>query len=330
MTRDAAVGLDVGATTTKGAIVTRAGEALLRVEVPTDRHAGTKSIIAVIEELIENAGDVDAQPVAVGVGAAGFIDAATGSVTFSPNLEYGDPEVDEAVRSRSGLPVVVDNDANAAAWGERRFGTAQGTDYLAYITLGTGIGSGFVVDGRLIRGYTGAGAELGHMVVDPDGPPCPCGLRGCLEQFASGTAIARIARAALKEGDHRSSILSFAGSIENVTALDVAKAAREYDEVARDVLAKAGRMLGVGLSNVANIFDPEVIVLGGGAVRAGEAFLGAARDQLARMTEAQRRRPMRLDVTSLAQDAGIIGAATLALDEVVQTERTQKRGLRER
>lgn len=315
MTREAAVGVDTGGTTTKGALVTRDGEVLLRVERPTDRHAATKSIIAVTEELIERSADVDAQVVAVGVGVAGFIDAANGSVTFSPNLEYGDPEVAEAVRSRSGVPVVVDNDANAAAWGERRFGTAQGTDYLAYVTLGTGIGSGFVMDGKLIRGFTGAGAELGHIVVDPDGPPCPCGLRGCLEQFASGTAIARMARVAVKEAEHESSILSFAGSIEDITTEHVAKAAREYDGVARDVLAQAGRMLGIGLSNVVNIFDPEVIVVGGGAARAGEAFLGAARDRLVKMTESQRRRPMRLDVTSLAQDAGIIGAATLAFDE---------------
>ena len=315
MRREAAVGVDTGGTTTKGAIVTRDGEVLLRVERPTDRHAATKSIIAVAEELIERSGELDADVTAVGVGAAGFIDAASGSVTFSPNLEYGDPEVAEAVRSRSGLPVIVDNDANAAAWGERRFGTAQGTEYLAYITLGTGIGSGFVVDGRLIRGFTGAGAELGHMIVDPDGPPCPCGLRGCLEQFASGTAIARMARVAVKESEQESSILSFAASIEDITTEHVAKAAREYDSVARDVLAQAGRMLGIGLSNVVNIFDPEVIVVGGGAARAGEAFLGATRDQLVKMTESQRRRPMRLDVTSLAQDAGIIGAATLAFDE---------------
>ena len=314
MSERAAVGLDVGGTGTKGAIMRRDGELLDRIERPTDRHAGTKGIISVVEELLSRAEAARCDIVAVGIGAAGFIDARTGSVTFSPNLEYDDPHVADAVKARTRLPVVIDNDANAAAWGEMRFGSARGSDYVAYMTLGTGIGSGFINDGRLVRGFTGAGAEGGHLVVDPDGPPCPCGLRGCLEQFASGTAIARRARVAVAE-DEGSSILSFAGSIDAITAQDVAKAAREYDEVARRVLAEAGRMLGLGLANVVNIFDPEVIVLGGGAVRAGEAFLGAARDELARRTGAQRRRPMRLDVTSLGSDAGIMGAAALAFDE---------------
>lgn len=309
-----AIGVDVGGTATKAGVVDGSGRVSLRTERGTDRTAGTKGILAVVEELLEKAAREDVPIDAIGVGAAGFIDSVSGSVTFAPNLTYDDPAIAEALRARTGLPVVVDNDANAAAWGEMTFGTARGAKDIACITLGTGIGSGFILDGRLLRGSTGAGAEFGHTVIDPDGPQCPCGLVGCLEQFASGTAIAREARSAVT-GDPTSSILAFAGSPEAVTAAHVAKAARQYDDTARRILQRAGRALGIGLSNVANVFDPEVIVLAGSVIAAGEAYLGAARDRLTEMTAQQRRRPMRLDVTALKDDAGLIGAAALAFVE---------------
>jgi glucokinase len=151
------------------------------------------------------------------------------------------------------------------------------------------------------------------MVIDPDGPSCPCGLRGCLEQFASGTAIERLARHAV-EDDPNSSILSFAGGVSAITGEHVTQAAREYDEAARAVLRRAGTALGIGLSNVVNLFEPDAIVLGGSVVKAGEPYLGPARDRLGQMLAAQRRRPARLDVTSLGGDAGILGSALLALE----------------
>src|SRR5919109_1580689 len=288
----ATLGVDVGGTATKAAIVAPDGQVLLRVERPTEHNAGTKGIIAVSEELLRRSAEL--------------------GVTV------------EAVRARVGLPVVVDNDANAAAWGERTFGAARGSDHVAYITVGTGIGSGFVVEGRLLRGFSGAGAELGHTVIDPSGPRCGCGLRGCLEQFASGIGIARLARAALGE-DPDTSILAFAGSVETVTAEDVSRAAHQYDQTARHVLERAGAALGLGLSNVANIFDPEVIVMTGSVVRAGEPFLGPVRDELHRMTSAQRRRPLRLDLSTLEGDAGLIGAARLAWEEIDPTARDRDR-----
>ena len=317
MSAIAAIGVDVGGTATKGGLVDRTGKVLERAQRPTEPLAGTKGIIALVEHLLEVAPRAGVEVVAVGIGAAGFVDAASGSITFSPNLVYDDPQIADAVSSRVGLPTLVDNDANAAAWGERAFGTGKGLDDLALLTLGTGIGSGFVIGGRLLRGATGAAAELGHMIIDPDGPPCPCGLRGCLEQLASGTAIARMAREAL-ESEPDSLILAFAGAIEHVTGEHVARAAAEYDETACAVLRAAGRALGIGLSNVVNIFDPQIIVLGGGVVKAGEPLLGPARDELARMNNAQRRRPTRLDVTSLGADAGLLGAAALALDRAAE------------
>lgn len=310
-----ALGVDVGGTATKAALVDRDGAVLLRLERPTEHNAGTKGIIAVVEDLARRAGELGLTVEAIGIGAAGFIDADSGSVTFAPNIVYDDPQIGEAVRTRLGVPVVVDNDANAAVWGERSFGAARGSDHVAYATVGTGIGSGFVVEGRLLRGFGGAAAELGHTIVDPGGPRCGCGLRGCLEQFGSGLAIARMAREALEKSPD-SSIPAFAAARDAVTAEEVARAAHQYDETARRILATAGRYLGIGLSNIANLFDPEVIVLSGSVIKAGEPYLGPARDELFRLTAAQRRRPMRLDVTSLGGDAGIVGAAALAWEEV--------------
>lgn len=292
--------------------MSRSGELLTRVSVPTDPSAATKTIISVVDDLLGRVADTGADVTAIGIGAAGFVEHSAGRMTFSPNLNYGDPQIRDAVRARVDLPVAVDNDANAAAWGEHTFGAARGSDHLALLLLGTGIGSGFIIDGRVLRGLTGAAAEFGHMVVDPAGPQCPCGLRGCIEQFASGLAIAREGRAAV-EKDPASSILSFAGSVEEITAEHVGRAARQFDETAREVLRVAGVMLGLALGNLVNIFDPEVIVLGGGVIQTGEPMLGAARDELNKRLAAQKRRPIRLDVTVLGKDIGILGAAALAL-----------------
>jgi len=313
MSNDIAIGIDVGGTNVKGALVNRDGTVVSRVQRPTEVEAATKSVIGVAETLQQQAAADGLNVAACGVGAAGFIDSHRGAVTFAPNTLYDDPEIGAAVGSRLGVPVVVDNDANAAAWGEYRFGFAAGIPHLTFITLGTGIGAGFVVEGRLVRGSTGAGAELGHMVIDPKGPRCPCGLRGCLERFASGSAIAEAARIELEAGA-ASSLTSVVSAIELVTAEDVAKQAAQYDDLSSSVLRRAGTMLGVGLANVVNLFDPTVIVLGGSVVKAGEAYLGPARDELAERLVAQRRRPARLDVSSLGDDAGLLGAAALAWD----------------
>lgn len=313
MAERVAIGLDVGGTGTKGALVEMDGRVTERTEHPTDRSAGTKGIITAVDELSERAAAASLEVIGVGVGVAGFVDVDSGTVTFSPNLTYEDPAIAAAIRARLDVPVTVENDANAAAWGEYRFGSASGTPHLAMLTLGTGVGSGFVVDGSLLRGASGAAAEFGHTIVEANGHPCNCGLRGCLEQYSSGQAIERMAKEAVNS-DQDSAILSFSGSAERITAEHVAQAARNYDTAGVEVLRRAGRALGIGLSNLVNVFDPQVIVLGGSVAGAGEAFLGPARDTFNRMLGAQVRRPVRLDVSSLGADAGIIGAAALALE----------------
>lgn len=308
------IGIDAGGTTTKGALVDLRGVILERVEIATDPEAATKTILGVVDRLLDAATASGRAVTAVGVGAAGFVDHASGEVTFSPNSNYGDPHIRAAVETRSSLPVAVDNDANAAVWGERAFGAARGCDHVAMLVIGTGIGSGFVLDGKMLRGWTGAGAEFGHVVIDPAGPKCSCGLRGCLEQLASGDAIGRMGREAAAD-DPGTLMIELAGSVARITGEHVATAAARHDDAAVRVLRRAGRALAIGMSNVVNVFDPQLIVLGGGAVDAGEPFLGVARDELARMTTAQRRRPVRVDLTALGNDAGILGAAALAMDD---------------
>jgi glucokinase len=304
------IGIDVGGTGTKGGVVESSGRVLHKVTRKTDVTSGTKGVIAVAETLLDWARESGQDVSSIGIGAAGFVDSASGSITFSPNFTYDDPEIATAIGARFGLPVVVDNDANAAAWGERTFGSARGSEDVVLLTVGTGIGSGLIANGELVRGFTGAGAEMGHTVVQMDGPECTCGLRGCLEQLASGQAIERMAREAATE-DPSTLILTFAETVEAIEGEHVAQAAAEYDETALRILRTAGKALGVGLSNAVNLFDPEVLVLAGSVIRAGEPYLGPARDQLVRMTGAQRRRPARLDVTVLGENAGIIGAAAL-------------------
>jgi glucokinase len=304
------IGIDVGGTGTKGGVVEASGRVLHKVTRKTDVTSGTKGVIAVAETLLDWARESGQDVSSIGIGAAGFVDSASGSITFSPNFTYDDPEIATAIGARCGLPVVVDNDANAAAWGERTFGSARGSDDVVLLTVGTGIGSGLIANGELVRGFTGAGAEMGHTVVQMDGPECTCGLRGCLEQLASGQAIERMAREAAT-GDPSTLILTFAETVEAIEGEHVAQAAAEYDETALRILRTGGKALGVGLSNAVNLFDPEVLVLAGSVIRAGEPYLGPARDQLVRMTGSQRRRPARLDVTVLGENAGIIGAAAL-------------------
>lgn len=290
------IGVDVGGTTVKGALVDLEGSVAERIEVATDTAGATSTTVEVVRRLHGSATASSEGVAAVGVGAAGFIDAASGTVTFSPNITYDDPKLADAVRREVDLPVVVDNDANAAAWGERAFGAARGLDHVAVITVGTGIGSGMIVDGRLLRGSTGAGAEFGHMVIIVDGEPCTCGLKGCLERYASGSAIARMAGG------------------EGITAEQVAGAAHAGDRDALSVMRSAGEALGVGMCNLVNLLDPDAIVLAGSVVGAGEPFLGPARTTLDSLLAAQRRRPMRCIEAALGQDAGIVGAAALAMD----------------
>jgi glucokinase len=208
------------------------------------------------------------------------------------------------------LPVTVENDANAAAWGEFRFGAGRGVEHMIFITLGTGVGGGVITHGVLLRGAQGAGGELGHVTIDPDGPRCGCGNHGCLEALASGTAIRRLAREVANERPN--SALGRLAVERQVLGEDVTRLAQEGDEMSISVLEETGRWLGIGLAGLVNTFNPELITVGGGASRAGEWILEPARKEVQLRARSPSRDLVETKEATLGPESGVLGAAALA------------------
>ena len=242
---------------------------------------------------------------------AGLILSQENRVVFSPNLHAveGIPLKDE-LEPRIGVPLTVENDANAAAWGEFRFGAGSEVDHLVFVTLGTGVGGGVISHGVLLRGAQGAGGELGHVTIQATGPRCACGNRGCLEALASGTAISRCARELASEKPN--SALGRLAAERKILGEDVTRLAREGDELALSVLEEAGRWLGIGLAGFVNIFNPEVVAVGGGVVAAGELILKAAREEVYLRARPPSRDLAEIKEASLGSESGVLGAAALA------------------
>lgn len=307
-----ACGIDVGGTKIAGGVVDDNGVILeeLQVESPaTD--------VPAIEEAIEKlVGDLRTRhPIeAVGVGAAGYIDKARAVVLFAPNLAWRDLDLKADLERTLSLPVVVENDANAAAWGEFQFGAGHDVDDLLLVTVGTGVGGGVVLDGALYRGAFGVGAEIGHMRVVPDGILCGCGNRGCFEMYASGSALVREARAAARAGSLlAASLLDRAGGDPGaITGPLITEAARDGDRFCIEQLATLGRWLGEGIASLAAVLDPAVVVVGGGVSSADELLLGPARAAFdAQLTGRGYRPTLEIRRARLGNRAGLIGAADL-------------------
>lgn len=275
--------------------------------------AGEAAVLDILAETVAALGP----PSAIGVGVPGLVDRA-GVLRFAPNLPgVVDLDVRGALAGRfPGVPVRIDNDATAAGWGEVRVGAARGQTDAVLVTLGTGIGGGIIAAGRVVRGGNGFAGEVGHMIVDRDGPPCPCGQRGCWERFASGSGLGRLAReeAAARP---RGRIAELAGGDpEAARGEHVTAAAAEGDASALDVMEAFGRWVAVGLVNLANVFDPAAFVLGGGLVEAGEVLLAPVRRAFGDMVLAGGSRPpVAVVAAALGERAGAIGAALLAGDE---------------
>jgi len=299
------IGVDVGGTKVAAGVVDEDGNILAQLKRPTpssDRVDVEDTIAACVAEL---RGTYEVQ--AVGIGAAGFIDAARATVLFAPNLAWRDEPLRAEVARRSGLPVVVENDANAMAWGEFRFGAGRGQPDLCAVTVGTGIGGGIVLGGRLYRGGFGVAAEVGHLRVVPDGRPCGCGNRGCWEQYCSGRALIR---AALERPSARVLALSAGG---DVTGPAVTQAAHEGDPAAVACFADIGSWLGQGLAELAAVLDPGCFVVGGGVADAGDLLIGPARVRFAEALTGRGYRPCaEIRLAALGNDAGLVGAADLA------------------
>jgi glucokinase len=252
---------------------------------------------------------------AVGLGIPCTIDRERGLAISAVNLPIVDVPIRDLIGERIGLPVFVDNDANVAVLAEHRFGAARGARNVVMLTIGTGIGGGLVIDGEVYRGSTGAGAELGHVVIDADGPRCQgnCPNRGCVEALASGTALAREGRAAAEASPDSALGRALAAGTE-IDGREVTAAALAGDDTAREVVALIGGRIGVALASLANVFEPDLIVIGGGVAAAGELLLEPARAEL-RARALPPQSATEVVLAQLGQEAGMIGAATMALDE---------------
>jgi glucokinase len=310
-----AIGLDVGGTSVRAGVVDQLGSLLdtTRVGTPSDENALEDAIAAVIEELRNRHEDV----VAVGLAVAGFVTRDRRSVMFAPHLAWRDAPVADRIAKRVGLPVTLEHDANAATVAEHRFGAARGARVAALVALGTGIGAGLLLDGRLYRGAYGVAPELGHLCVVPGGRACPCGKYGCWERYCSGTALAATAVELLARHPGRSTVLAreTAGDPGSVTGRRVANAARDGDPIAQRAVAELAKWLGEGLALVADVFDPEIMVIGGGVAESAPLFMDEAREHYAASITGARRRPLaRIRTTQLGDDTAIVGAATLALE----------------
>ncbi|MGH2637319.1 MAG: ROK family glucokinase [Actinomycetota bacterium] len=309
-----AVGIDVGGTKINALRVARDGEIVDRKSVPTpadDEEATLSAMIDLARALLTD--DV----LAVGAGAAGLIDVSDGVLRFAPNLAWRELPIAARMRQALDLPCQVDNDANAAAYGEYRFGAGRGFRHMLLVAVGTGIGGGIVSDGRLFRGAHGFAAEIGHIIVEPGGPRCGCGNLGCWEQVAAGRAIDRLGREAARE--HPSSILMrlAGGDPDDVAGRVVTEAARQGDGQALRVLDRVGRRLGQGIAGLVNILDPQIVVVGGGAMAAGDLLLDPARAAFLDAVEGPDHRPrIPIVAAELGPDAGAVGAAALALEEL--------------
>ena len=306
------VGVDVGGTKVAAGVVDESGSIVARGRRPTP-DASAQHVERVIAELVEELRQ-DHEVVGVGIGAAGFVDADRSRVLFAPNLVWRDEPLQGAVAALTGLPVVVENDGNAAAWAEHRFGAGRGHDTLVTITVGTGIGGGVVLDGALFRGSFGIGAEFGHMQVVPGGRRCGCGQRGCWEQYCSGRALLREAREiADVQQSYGARLLELGdGRPEGIEAPEVTQAAREGDPAALACFAEVGDWLGQGMADLAAVLDPGLFVVGGGVADAGELLLGPARlAYLARLTGTGHRPVAQIRPAQLGNQAGLVGAADL-------------------
>ncbi len=308
------VGVDLGGTNIR-ALVFGADMAVLgRHQTPTHAQEGAEKVIRRMAECVrtalKRAGIRLAKIGGVGVGAAGLTDWRSGTVLLASNLGWRDvPVAGLLSRELGGVPVVADKDTNVAALGEARMGAGRSFDHFLYVTAGTGIGGGLVLDGVLYRGATGGAGDVGHIKVDPDGPPCGCGDRGCVEVFASGGGMVNRAKEALSRGGREARSSSLAA--EGLTAEAVFRAASEGDTLAAGLVRRAGEMLGLALADYVNINNPEAIVLGGGLTRAGELYRGPVEWELKRRALPALGEAVRVVPPELGEDVGPVGAALL-------------------
>lgn len=336
MTGQCVIGVDLGGTKIYTALADKEGKILSEIKVPTEAHRGKEHVIKLICDTVaevQRQAGAAGEVLAVGIGAPGPLDARQGVIHFAPNLQWRDVPIKAILEKELNLPVAVDNDANLAALGEYVYGAGRGTQHMVYVTVSTGVGAGLILKGELYHGVGFGAGEIGHMIVDPGGPRCGCGNYGCLEALASGTAMAREARrlvetgagagilaeagsskeGAVKEGAVKEGAIEEGTVKEAITAEVLGRAAARGDGEAVAILNQAGSALGIGLANVINLLNPEVIVLGGGALGVGRPLWEAMEREVdCRSVEASRRQ-VRIVKAELDGLQGLMGAIALAI-----------------
>jgi glucokinase len=315
---DCVIGVDLGGTKVLAGAVDAEQHVHHRAQRPVaglEQAALLQAIVAAVEEVRSAApGPV----IAVGFGIPSLIDQRRGTAVMSVNLPVADMPFRDVMAERLGLPAFIDNDANVAALAEHRFGAAKGSRHTVMLTVGTGVGGGLVLEDHIYRGAIGAGAELGHMVIDIDGPPCQgnCPNHGCLEAVASGTALVREAHEAARAAPE-SAIGRMLEEGRDLTGPLITELAHDGDAAAREVLALIGRRLGVGVANYVNIFNPDAVVIGGGVIAAGDLLLGPVREEVATRALRPSKDLVQIVPARFGNEAGMLGAAALAFDGAV-------------
>ncbi|MDN5327074.1 MAG: glucokinase [Moorella sp. (in: firmicutes)] len=317
-------GVDLGGTNIAAILMDAAGQTGGWMTWPTEASGGPyrviERIIALIKFTMEQNGITEQQLLGIGLGVPGLVNSREGKSVFSPNLPgWRDIPVAEMVGRGCGVPVIIDNDVRMAAWGEKLLGAGRGWEDVICLTLGTGIGSGIFIQGKMFKGRDESAGEIGHVTVEKDGPRCNCGNFGCLEMYASGRGIARQARETLEQGGSSLLLELAGGDASSITAATVCRAAIQGDPLARQVMEKTALYLGIALAGLANILNPQRIVLGGGVMGAGELLLEPVR-RVVRERAMPLNREVEIVAAELGERAGAIGAAALARQEFILGE----------
>ncbi len=314
------IGIDLGGTNIAAGIVSNDGKVILKHSVPTQRERAYTEIVADMVNLCEQlmseikTTNPEITIASVGMGIPGTINSKDGMIVFSSNLPFINTPITELMHKALNLPIYIENDANAAAIGESICGVTKGTNSSITITLGTGIGGGVIIDNRILTGSYFAGGEVGHHVLSIDGRPCPCGRKGCWESYASATALINFAKEIASNNKDSGILREVGGDIEKIEAKTVFDAADHGDKEAAELIDKYYAYVGEGLANMINIFQPEVIAMGGGVCARGASILAPIREYVKTRTYGYAVSPLpttRIELAVLGNDAGIIGAASL-------------------
>ncbi len=311
------IGIDLGGTKISTALVNRSGEIIARDHRKTEAIEGQQAVITRIldaaREVMARSGVTRSQVAAVGIAAPGPLEIETGTTMSPPNLPgWNCVPLRQIVEDGLGIRAFLEKDTNAAALGEFHFGAGRGTRHMIYVTASTGIGSGLILNGKLYYGADGMAGEIGHTTILPDGPLCGCGNRGCLESLASGTAIAHLARERVTRGIATGITDLVENDLDRITAELVAKAAAQGDVEAREILVKAMNYLGIGVANLVNLFNPQLIVIGGGLTHIGEELFELVRNAIVRHAFPRPAQTARVTRAKLGEHVGILGTAAVA------------------